>query len=151
MQQTFSHDYMKDNCGCYSEVQLMQCSFMQKDTVLLEDIISSEIPLKDKYWFVCKKLATKEQNQQIAISVAEIVLPIFEKCYPDDKRPRLAIEAAKQYIAGHISLDKLIEARHVAYAAAAADAAADAAAAYDDAIKQQLLDYLKSFCLTTTE
>lgn len=163
MQQSFTRSFMQDNYGCYTQNQLNTCSFM-KDEILLTDIINSEIPLKDKYWFVCKKVATKEQNQQITIAVAEIVLPIYEKRY-NDTRPREAIEAAKQFIAGHITLEQLnIKRDAAAYAHAtgyffadavynacihhAAEAAHDAAAMADvfyDADKQ-LLDYLINFC-----
>lgn len=139
--------------------------------ITLSSIIHSEIPLKDKYWFVCKKLATKEQNQQIAIDVATILLPIYERRYPDDLRPREAIEAAKAFISGHISLSDLLAKRHAAadaayaaaadaaayaaYAAAAADAdayaaaaaAADAADADAADVKNQLFEYLVSLCL----
>jgi len=156
MQQIFTTQFMIDNGGCYiREDKLFSCSFMQdknKD-ITLRSIVESEIPLKDKYWFVCKKLATKEENQQIAIRVSEIVLPIFENKYPNDKRPREAIEAAKAFIAGHINLKELIKIRNAyatayaatAYAAYAAAAyAADAADAAD--IKIKLQNYLLSFC-----
>lgn len=131
MQQTFTKQFMQENCGCYKQIngKLDACSFMQKETISLSDIVNSEIPLKDKYWFVCKKLATKEENQQIAIKVAEIVLPLYEKKYPDNKAPREAIEAANKFIGGHISLNVLIEKRRAADADADADAAAYAAAA----------------------
>jgi hypothetical protein len=36
-------------------------------------------------------------KMKFAIECAELVLPIFEKEYPEDTRPRLAIEAAKKY------------------------------------------------------
>ena len=138
---TFTHEFMKSNRGCYSEEQLMSCSFMQTEGVLLSSIVQSEISLKDKFWFVCKKVLTKEQNQKLAIDVAEIVLPIYEKRYPEDTRMvKDCIEAAKLYITGHISLDELLKKRRAAAAAAyAADAAAYAAAA---AIKEQLQNYL---------
>lgn len=109
-------------------------SFMTSSHVTLDAIIHSEISLKDKYWFVCRKVLTKEQNQKLACDVAEIVLPLFEKKYPDDKRPREAIETAILFIAGGCSLDLLIDKRR-AYAAAA--------------IKQQLLDYLIKTCSVT--
>jgi hypothetical protein len=54
--------------------------------------------------------------------VAESVLYIFEEKYPDDKRPRLAIDAIRLYYKGEISISQLD---------AAYDAAADAAAAAD--------------------
>ena len=60
-------------------------------------------------------------NKQRAIEWAEYVLPIFEKQYPADTRPRKAIEAAK----------KVAYAAYAAASYAAADAdAADADAAY---------------------
>jgi hypothetical protein len=140
MQQYFTKDFMLDNCGCYNKNRhetLLSCFINEQDSITLVSIFNSEIPLKDKYWFLCKILATKEENQQIAIRVAEIVLPIFEKRYPDDKRPREAIGAAKAFIIGHISLDKLIEKRRAADTTTdAADAATyaiyatDATAAY---------------------
>jgi hypothetical protein len=125
---TFTRQFMYDNCGCYSKSELEACSFMKGEVVSLMDIVNSEIPIKDKYWFVCKKVATKEQNQRIAIDVAEMVLPIYEKRYPDDKRSREAIEAARQYLAGHIAIEQLIEKKMAAYAAAYTAAAAAYAA-----------------------
>jgi hypothetical protein len=65
------------------------------------------------------------------------VLPIFEKKYPDDKRPRLAIEAALVFAADPSEKNKAAAyaADAAAYAAvwAAAWAAADAAYAAADA------------------
>ncbi len=40
----------------------------------------------------------KEDSVRLAIYSAELVLGIFEKAYPDDKRPREAIEAAKVWL-----------------------------------------------------
>jgi hypothetical protein len=65
----------------------------------------------NKYKELAKKL-TPEQNRLWAIACAELVLPIFEDKYPNDDRPRLAIEAAK-------NKSQDVDAR----AAAAADAA----------------------------
>lgn len=130
---TFTHDFMKNNCGCYDLEKLMSCSFMQSKEVTLESILKSEIPTKDKFWFYCIKVATKEQNQKIAIDLAEMVLPIYESKYPENKAPREAIEAAKLYIGGHISLDGLLEKKRAAYAAAYSAAAAAAYFAYADA------------------
>jgi hypothetical protein len=127
MKKIFTVEFMQLNCGCYKPDKLASCSFMKQETITLESIIKSEIPLKDKFWFICKKVVSKEQNQQIAISVAEIVLPIYEKRYLNDIRVRECIEAAKQFIAGHISIEELNKKRR------AAAYAADAAAAYVDA------------------
>jgi hypothetical protein len=71
------------------------------------------------------RLMNKKQKVQYSIFAAEQVLPIFEKKYPNDKRPRLAIEAAKNYL--KIPCKKTKNAAYAAYAIYAADAAA-----YDD-------------------
>ncbi len=65
---------------------------------------------------------TKKQNVEIAIFAAKEVLGLFEEKYPDDDRPRKAIEAAENWLKNPTS-------ENAAPAYAAADAAADAAAA----------------------
>ena len=69
---------------------------------------------------------TKKMSLALAIYAAELVLPIFEKEYPEDMRPRDAIAAAKAYLKRPCIKTKT--AAYAAYtAAAAAYAAADAA------------------------
>jgi hypothetical protein len=43
---------------------------------------------------------TKRDSVQLAIFAAELVIDLFEQRYPEDRRPRKAIEAAKQWAAG---------------------------------------------------
>jgi hypothetical protein len=81
-----------------------------------------------------------EQDIRIlfAILCAESVLSIFENQYPDDKRPRKAIEASKAYLQNKntgAARAAAYAARAATYAAADADAAraADAADAAADA------------------
>ena len=77
-----------------------------------------------------------------ACDCAEHTLKIFEDKYPDDKRPRLAIETARSWLRGEVPA-------YAAYAAACAAAgAADAADAAADAAEKEwqnkrLLDYLE--------
>ena len=68
--------------------------------------------------------------QRMAIDFALECLPIFEKIYPEDRRPRTAIEAAGLFLDGKITLREVEDAANAAYAAAAnaADNAANAAA-----------------------
>ena len=47
---------------------------------------------------ISRKKWTKTMSVKLAIYAAELVLPIFETEYPDDKRPRKAIEAAKEHL-----------------------------------------------------
>ena len=79
----------------------------------------------------------------VCAEIAELVLPIFEKQRPGDKRVRECIETCKRYAAGTATIDEVRKARIAAYAAAtayaayAADAAAYAAAAYATAVSCQ--------------
>jgi len=85
--------------------------------------IIKKLMLEDRYewgsWLITNIL-TKKDNILYAIFAAEKVLHIFEEKYPNDKRPRKAIEVAKKYLSNF-------------YASAAADAAAAAAVDASDA------------------
>ena len=71
------------------------------------------------------------QQVQFAIFCAEQTIKIFESKYPTDKRPRLAIQAAKDFLAGKSTAYAAANAANAAYAAhAAANAAGAADAAY---------------------
>lgn len=95
---------------------------------LQEFLKLDKISFSDKVW-VFTHLATQKQNQKFAILCAKSVLHIFEEKYPEDKRPRAAIEAAEQYLANPTEENKavLISATNAARAAADAARAADAA------------------------
>ena len=82
-------------------------------------------------WLVVRCL-THEQQIRYAIFAAEQVIEIYEKKYPKDKRPRIAIEAAREYIktpSEENSNAAVYAAANAAYAANAANAAAAYAAA----------------------
>lgn len=157
MKTEFSKDYMEVNRGCYSIEGLYDCSFMKNESISLDDILGSEIPLKHKFWFVFKKCdLTKKQIQYLCIELATITLPICESRYYNDA-PREVLLAAKEYLNGNINRDQLFSKRDAAFAAAAA-AFADAAAAFAadadafafaadaaDAYKSLLLDKLREF------
>jgi len=49
-----------------------------------------------------------------ACDCAERVLPIFEAAYPDDKRPRRAIEVARRFVAGDATKEEMVAARGAA-------------------------------------
>ncbi|MBF0554423.1 MAG: hypothetical protein HQK96_07720, partial [Nitrospirae bacterium] len=65
-------------------------------------------------WFF-GKVFTREQAVKYAIFSARLVLHIYEEKYPNDNRPRLAIEAAETYLK-----NPLEETQRAAAAAAAA-------------------------------
>ena len=77
-----------------------------------------------------------------AADCAERVLPIFEAAYPNDDRPRQAIEVARRYANGDATSAHLAAAAWAAWAAAdSADAAADSA---DAAARQKQVDWLRA-------
>ena len=93
------------------------------------------------HWLICR-IMNKNQSVQYAIFAAEQVIDIYEGKYPNDKRPRNAIEAAKAYLKNPSKKTKAYAADAgyaatyaagygagyaVTYAAAAAIYAADAA------------------------
>jgi hypothetical protein len=94
---------------------------------------------KQYHWanWLLSRTFTKPQAVEYAIFATEQVIDIFEKKYPDDKKPRLAIEAAKTWLkepteANRKAAAAYAYAAYAAYAAAYldADAAAYAYAAY---------------------
>lgn len=74
---------------------------------------------------------TRELLVEWACDCAERALPIFEKRYPDDQRPRKAIETTRGWLRGEASIEQVRESRRAAYAAAAAASAAATAYAAD--------------------
>jgi hypothetical protein len=94
-------------------------------------------------WLIVRIMDYK-QRVSYAVFAAEKVISIYEKKYPDDNRPRAAIEAAKKCIENPSKENKKAAAADAAAAYAAADAAyaaADAAAADAAAMRIKILDY----------
>ncbi len=88
-------------------------------------ILELDIPAKDRVWVMTRSgILTHSELVQFAINCAERVLEDFESRYPSDKRPLVAIEAAKKWLRNPTSAN----AANAAYAAYAATYAANAAA-----------------------
>ncbi len=95
-------------------------------------------------WLAKKRGLTLDESKLrlFACDCAEQTLPIFERDYPEDKRPRHAIETARRFANGEATCEELAAAGAAAGAAwdaagaAAWDAARDAAwdAAWDAAL-----------------
>ena len=92
---------------------------------LLSLLIKQKKPLDWANWTLVRKM-THEQKVNYAVFIAEQALNIFEEKYPDDRRPRQAIEAAKAWVDNPTKQNKKA-ADAAAYVAYAAYAAADAA------------------------
>jgi len=86
--------------------------------------------LDDTIWALRAVEGKDNEIRLFAADCAELVLPIYEKRYPDDSRPRMAIQAARDYANGLITLEEVAAAGAAAWAAvgdAAWAAARDAA------------------------
>lgn len=89
----------------------------------------------DWMFWLCEKMKgikgwpSEKEIVFAACDCAELVLPYFTKKYPDDNRPRLAIETARAWAIGKASLMEVRDAAAVAYAAADATDEAEAYAA----------------------
>jgi hypothetical protein len=139
MKTLFTNNYILNYSGCYgkSTVKLLIGS---KPEFTIDEILNLDVPLKDKAWFIRKSCKlTNIELWHFAIGCALIVLPIYEAKYPDNKAPREAIQAAKDYLSGSIDIDTLRIKRNADAAAAAAYAAADAS------YKDLLLQFFKDF------
>jgi len=77
--------------------------------------------IKDKYewlcWAIPRLFKIKKDRVRFAIYCAELALPIFEKEYPNDKRPRQAIQAAKSWLKNPNKKTSAFVARVASYAA----------------------------------
>jgi transcription termination factor NusB len=113
------------NCGVLAEVKIRGTAITGNTKITAQEMKI----VKAWRW-------TKIDSVEMAIYAAELVIDHYEKDYPNDSRPRQAIEAAKAYLkdpttANAAAHDAAYAAAHDAAAAAhaAANAAAHAAAA----------------------
>jgi hypothetical protein len=84
---------------------------------------------EDKLW-VAFRLMPKDNLKLAAADIAELVLHLYENKYPNDSRPRLAIEAARKGVAAQAVYDAANDAAFAVYDASRAAFAAARAAAY---------------------
>jgi hypothetical protein len=86
-------DWLKEKSACSEGVNWFT---NQKETDLIK--VLKKLMKEEKFdwanWTITNAM-TRPQYIAYAIYAAEQVIDIFEKKYPEDKRPRLAIEAAK--------------------------------------------------------
>ena len=111
---------------CYEREKISDLLFQDKEEVGFEDIVTLDIPAKDKLWAVLRnEFFTDNDLYFLACKFASLVMPIWEKYYPNDKRPQTAIETRLRWLRGEATDEELAVART---AAGAADAAAREAA-----------------------
>ena len=100
--------------------------YSEKEFTLEEFILLDKITYGDKKWVIWNNFLSILDKRKLACVFARHVLHIFEAKYPDDKRPRLALECAENE---NSTKKERRDAYDAAYAAAYADADAAHAAA----------------------
>ena len=84
--------YLEQNTEDLQEI----CNLLLKDKKLTDDYLLWLLP----------RMMNRKQKVQYAVFAAELVVDNFEKEFPDDDRPRKAIEAAKAYIKNQTQANK---------------------------------------------
>jgi len=111
--------WLEEKSACLEGREWFQKCGIDESIQILKKLISED-RLDWANWFIVR-LMKRKQYLAYAIFAAEQVIDIYEKKYPDNDKPRQAIEAAKAVLAKDTKETR-------AAAAAAADAAAYASA-----------------------
>jgi hypothetical protein len=113
---------------CYDQLEVEKL-WGENESLTLLEICQLDIPIDDIIWAV-SRLMPKKDARLFACDCAEHVLCLFERDYPDNKRPRDCIEVSRKYANGEVGDAAMDAAWDAAWAAAwaAARAAAGAAA-----------------------
>lgn len=138
-----TEEWLKEQEACVKGIKWFKNQEERDPIKLIEWFIENEKHLDWANWLIVRIMDYK-QYVRYAVYSAEQVLHIFQNSYPDDSRPRIAIQAAKKCIEDPSEKNKADAADYVAAnvagaAALAAGAAANAAdyaaraAAYADA------------------
>ena len=131
---TYKGELKLCHSGLHCSKEISQAfSFVQGEILAQVECSGKHLEEEDKDAWQKMKIVKawkwqKEDSVALAIFCAELVIDIFEKEYPDDKRPREAIKAAKKWLKNPTEKN-----RAAADAADAADAAWAAAWAARDA------------------
>ncbi len=114
------------------DIERLRKLWGKRKTLNAINMLKLNISYDDRFWAVLREGMIPERTLHIfACDVAEHVLPVFEKAYPKDERPRKAIETKRLWLAGKATDEELNAARAAARdAARAAARAADADAAW---------------------
>lgn len=112
---------------CLEEEEVKLLMRGQSEWTALEIIAAEHVPVENRVWLLLNGGFFDDADlRMMAAAFAEHVLHHYESVYPDDKRPRQAIEAARLFACGEILFSAAYAASNAAYISAS-DAAANAA------------------------
>lgn len=111
-----TQEWLEENKACYEGTKW----FLRQGKREAIDVIRALVA--DNHWnwanWTLVRLLSRKQQLSYAIFAAELVLPIFEAEYPNDNRPRLAIEATRKCLEKDTKKNR--EEAFLAYSAASA-------------------------------
>jgi hypothetical protein len=136
--------WLEGRKACQEAVEWYATQRDHDDKALFKQIIKEDQPLEWVNWYLSRRLE-KMDRVRYAVYAAKQVLWIFEAKYPDDKRPRIAIQAAVKYLHNPNATNA-----DAAYAANAAYAAAYAAAYTADAARAAATAYAAAYAAAHT-
>jgi len=137
MRKTITKKWLKDKNACRDGVEW----FLEQKDKSTTSVIK-QLKKENKHdWlnWLLARLMNYKQYVSYAVYTAEQVIDIYEKKYPNDGRPRDAIEAAKRCIESPTKKNK--DATYVATYVAYTYAAYAYAAATDDKMKLKIINY----------
>jgi len=125
--------WLKKHDACDKAVERFKNQKVTEPTRLLRLMIRSKNRdiLEWANWLIVRVM-NKKQKVQYAVFAAELVLQNFESKFPNDNRPKMAIEAAKRYLKNQTQKNKTA-ARSAAESAARSADSADSAESADSA------------------
>jgi Immunity protein Imm5 len=114
---------------CDDRFNNYKTNYPNSDLHIVDFLKLENITYSDKIW-LWKKVATINEAALFGLKCAESVLHIFEEKYPNDTRPRQALESIKVYLDNPSDENKVKCRTAVTYATYAATYAAAYAAAH---------------------
>ena len=119
-------EFLRDNRACSPGYEwFLVCGEIEHDAVINKLMAENHHDWAN--WLIVR-LMTNDQRISYAIFSAEMVIDNYENVYPEDERPRKAIEAARNYIKNKTKENKSAALAAGLSAALAAESAASAAA-----------------------
>ena len=117
---------------CYTPEQIDEL-WGDRESATAREIATAPIPMVDRLWVLIRVLPAREQRL-FACDCAKRVLRHYEYAYPDDTRPREAIEVSRRYVMGTATEEELYAAARAAgEASEMAETDCDGSVAADDA------------------
>lgn len=82
MKKTFSVSFLKDNSGCYKKEGKLKKAFEDNGKtcfeepscdITLDEVMKSNIPDQDKYWFLSNNVMSKEENKELGLILLDLL------------------------------------------------------------------------------